>query len=68
MSQGTELFSFVYDLTPEERSQVQENMVEISLEDYVEWDSNVTLAYNNPTQVQTYLIQTPTVKIHLNFN
>jgi hypothetical protein len=68
MSQGTELFSFVYDLTPEERSQVQENMVEISLEDYVEWDSNVTLAYNNPTQVQTYLIQTPTVKIYLNFN
>ena len=68
MSQGTEFFSFVYDLTPEERSQVQENMVEISLEDYVEWDSNVTLAYNNPTQVQTYLIQTPTVKIHLNFN
>jgi len=68
MSQGTEFFSFVYDLTPEERSQVQENMVEISLEDYVEWDSNVTLAYNNPTQVQTYLIQTPTVKIYLNFN
>jgi hypothetical protein len=64
--QGNELFSYVFDLTPEERAQVEVNMEEISLEDYVNWDPNATLVYDNPTEVQTYLLQTPTVKIFLN--
>jgi len=64
--QGNKLFSYVFDLTPEDRAQVEVNMGEITLKDYLNWDPNATLVYNNPTEVQTYLLQTPTVKIFLN--
>jgi hypothetical protein len=64
--EDTELFTFVINLSPEEMAQVQDNIGEMTLADYLEWDPGATLV-DNDTDTQTYLLQTPTVKIYLNF-
>jgi hypothetical protein len=65
-TQDTELFTFMIHLSPEEMAQVQDNIGEMTLADYLEWDPGATLV-DNDTDTQTYLLQTPTVKIYLNF-